>query len=451
MFHDEPTVDALSLMGLEVSAVGNHEFDKGLAELERMQNGGCHPKGGCQGPHRFTGAKFHYLAANVTATATGKTILPPYYIKRFDGIPVAFIGLGLKDTPALVAPAATQGLQFEDEAKAANALVPRLKAQGVEAIVVLVHDGGIPDNNSADYNGCPGLRGTITDVVARLDKAIDVVISGHSHQAYNCVIDGRLVTSAHRYGTMVTEIHLTLDARTRDVTAAKAENLIVRSDTLTKDASETDLIAAYQEKAAPIANHVVGRVGEPLLQSLNGAGESALGDMIADAELAAARKSGAVIGFINAGGIRSPLGREPGDAVTHADIFAVQPFSETLVTLTLTGAQLKSILEEQWTSPVRTAMLEVSRGFSYAWDAKRPPGDRVLADSLMLNGAPIRPEAEYRVALPDFLADGPDSFTTFRDGKDRRPLMSDLDAAEAYLRDNNPLPVPETNRIRRVN
>ena len=380
-------MDALSLMGLEVSAVGNHEFDKGPAELKRMQNGGCHPVDGCQGPHKFTGAKFRYLAANVIEQGTGKTIFPAYTIKRFEGIPVAFIGLTLKDTPALVAPSATEELEFKDEAETVNALVPELKAQGIEAIVVLIHNGGIPEGNSADYNGCPGLRGTITQIVPRLDKAVDVVISGHSHQAYNCMIDGRLVTSAHRYGTVVTEIDLKLDARTHDVVAAKAENLIVRTDMLAKDPETTRLIAAYQEKAAPIANRVVGQVREPLLQTRNDAGESALGDVIADAELAATRDMGTVIGFMNAGGMRSPLGNQPGDAITHADLFAVQPFSETVVTLTLTGAQIGALLEEQWTNPVRVNMLQISRGFSYTWDAARPAGMRVVRDSRSLDAA----------------------------------------------------------------
>src|SRR6267142_676508 len=227
MFHDEPTIEALSMMGLNISSVGNHEFDEGKEELLRMQNGGCHPTDKCQGPHPFLGAKFHYLAASTVDKGTGKVILPPYEIKTFDGIPVAFIGLTLKGTPNLVSPVSVAGLEFKDEADTVNALVPELKARGVEAIVVLIHEGGFP---AGDYNECPGISGPIVDIVRKLDHAVDVVISGHTHQAYVCKIDGRLVTSGDKYGTIVTTIDLKLDPATRDVVSARADNVIVRTN-----------------------------------------------------------------------------------------------------------------------------------------------------------------------------------------------------------------------------
>src|SRR5712671_5608627 len=224
MFHDEPSIESLSMMGLEVASVGNHEFDEGKDELLRMQNGGCHPIDKCLGPHPFLGAKFHYLAASTVEKSTGKTVFPPYEIKQFDGIPVAFIGLTLKGTPDIVSPVGVAGLEFRDEADTVNALVPELKAQGVEAIVVLIHEGGVP---TGDYNECPGISGPIVDIVKKLDHAVDVVISGHTHQAYVCDIDGRLVTSGDKYGTIVTTIDLKLDPATRDVVSAKADNVIV--------------------------------------------------------------------------------------------------------------------------------------------------------------------------------------------------------------------------------
>jgi 5'-nucleotidase len=454
LFHDEPIIESLSLMGLEVSAVGNHEFDKGLAELRRMQDGGCHPVDGCRGPHPFGGAKFRYLAASTFDKATGKTIFPAYYVKRFQGVPVAFVGLTLKNTPALIATSSAQGLEFRDEAETVNALVPELRRQGIEAIIVLIHDGGIPAGNSADYNGCPGLRGDIVNIVPKLDKAVDVVVSGHSHSAYNCVIDGRLVTSAHRYGTLVTRIDLRLDARTHDVTTAKAENLIVRDGSLPKDAEQTALIAAYQERAAPVAGRVVGQVAEPLAVGRNPAGESPLGDFIADGELAATRDAangGAVIGFVNMNGVRFGLGRGPDDPLTYADLFAVNPFSDLLVTLTLTGAEVKSVLEAQWTDSARPLMLQPSDGFSYTWDAARPFGDRVVPGSMTLRGTPIRPDADYRVVVQDFLADGGGGFAVFRGGRDRRPAMADIDATEAYVRAHTPLTPPPSGRISRLN
>src|ERR1700729_3445466 len=283
MFHDEPTIESMSMMGLEIASVGNHEFDEGKDELLRMQNGGCHPVDKCQGPHPFAGAKFHYLAASTFEKSTGKTIFPPYEIRTFEGIPVAFIGLTLKGTPNIVSPPGVAGLEFRDEADTVNALVPELKARGVEAIVVLIHEGGYP---TGDYNECPAISGAIVDIVKKFDKAVDVVISGHTHQAYVCEIDGRLVTSADKYGTVVTAIDLKLDRTTRDVVSAKANNGIVRSNTLPKDAEQTALIAAYDTLAAPIANRRAGSLTATLSRAPNEAGESALGDIVADAQLA---------------------------------------------------------------------------------------------------------------------------------------------------------------------
>src|ERR1700681_3760136 len=286
MFHDEPTVEALSMMGLEVAAVGNHEFDEGKDELLRMQNGGCHPVDQCQGPHPFAGAKFHYLAASTFEKATGKTIFPPYEVKEFEGVPIAFIGLTLRGTADIVSPVGIAGLEFRDEADTVNALVPELKAQGVEAIVVLIHEGGFP---AGDYNECPGISGPIVDIVRKFDKAVDVVISGHTHRAYVCEIDGRLVTSGDKYGTIVTTIDLQLDSVTRDVISAKADNVIVGTGAYGRDAEQTALLASYDKFAAPIANRRAGSITETLSRVPNDAGESVLRDIIADAQLAATR------------------------------------------------------------------------------------------------------------------------------------------------------------------
>ena len=336
MFHDEPTIESLSMMGLALSAVGNHEFDEGKDELLRMQNGGCHPVDKCQGPHPFPGAKFHYLAASTIEKSTGKTVFPPYEIREFDGIPVAFIGLTLKGTPDIISPDSAAGLEFRDEAETVNALVPELKARGVEAIVVLIHEGGLP---TGDYNECPGISGPIVDIVKKFDRAVDVVISGHTHQAYVCEIDGRLVTSGDKYGTLVTAIDLKLDPATRDVISAKADNIIVRTATLARDPEQTALLESYDRVAAPIANRPAGSVTETLSRVPNDAGESPLGDIIADAQLAAtsaAANGGAVIAFTNPGGIRTDIARKEDGAVTYADLFASQPFRNQLVTLTLT-------------------------------------------------------------------------------------------------------------------
>src|ERR1700687_4671243 len=255
MFHDEPTIESLSMMGLEVASVGNHEFDEGRDELLRMQNGGCHPVDKCQGPHPFPGAKFRYLAASTIEKKTGKTVFPPYEIREFDGIPIAFIGLTLKGTPDIISPVSAAGLEFKDEADTVNALVPELKARGAEAIVVLIHEGGYP---TGDYNECPEISGPIVEIVKKFDRAVDVVIPAHTHQAYVCEIDGRLVTSGDKYGTLVTAIDLKLDPNSRDVISAKADNTIVRTATLAKDAAQTALLESYDKVAAPIANRPAG-------------------------------------------------------------------------------------------------------------------------------------------------------------------------------------------------
>lgn len=451
MFHDEPSIEALSMMGLAISSVGNHEFDEGKTELLRMQNGGCHPVDGCQGPHPFTGAKFHYLAASTIETATGKSVLPPYEIREFEGIPVAFIGLTLKETAGIVSPSGIAGLEFRDEAETVNALVPQLKARGVEAIVVLIHQGGEP---SGDYNECPAITGPIVDIVKKFDRAVDVVVSGHTHRAYVCDIDGRLVTSGDKYGTLVTAIDLKLDPATHDIVSAKGENVIVANASLAKDPEQTALIEAYDKLSAPIANRPAGSVTQTLSRVPNEAGESALGDVIADAQLFATRdaKDGAaVIALTNPGGIRTDIVPKENGAITFGDVFASQPFRNRLVTMTLTGSQLKDMLEQQWLDPKRPRILQVSNGFSYAWDATKPFGERVIPEKMTLSGRPIEAGSGYRITLNDYLAVGGDGFTVAKQGTAPQYGGYDADALFAFFRAHGPIgPLPPT-RILRVN
>jgi len=451
MFHDEPSIESLSMMGLELASVGNHEFDEGKDELLRMQNGGCHAIDKCQGPHPFAGAKFHYLAASTFDQKTGKTIFPAYEIREFQGVPVAFIGLTLKGTPGIVSPEGVAGLEFSDEADTVNALVPELKARGVQAIVVLIHEGGFP---TGDYNECPGISGPIVDIVKKLDRAVDVVISGHTHRAYVCEIDGRLVTSGDKFGTLVTAIDLKLDPATRDVISARADNIIVRTGTYARASEQTALLEAYDKLAAPIANRPAGAITETLSRVPKETGESPLGDIIADAQLAAtnAEATGAaVIALTNPGGIRTDISKREDGAVTYADLFASQPFRNQLVTLTLSGLQIKNALEQQWLDPRRPRILQVSKGFKYAWDGSRPYGERVIADRMMLNGQHIDPASSYRVTVNNYLAVGGDGFTALKEGTARRFGIYDVDALYAYFQANSPIPPVTTDRIARVN
>ena len=449
LFRDEPTVESLSLMGLELAAVGNHEFDKGADELLRLQRGGCHPQDGCRGPRPFAGAGFQYLAASTIVRETGQTLLPAYRIKRFAGIPVAFVGLTLQGTPGLVMPSGVRGLRFDDEVRTVNRLVPELRAQGVEAIVVLIHEGGLPAGT--DPNGCDGISGAIVDIVRRLDRAVDVVISGHTHRAYNCRIDGRLVTSGHAHGTMLTQIDLVLDPSTGDVRQARADNVVVDPRRFSRDPAQTELIAAYETLAAPLAQRVVGRLTHALSRNANAAGESPLGQVIADAQLHATRAAGAQVALTNPGGIRRGLGQPSDGRLRFEDLFAAQPFGNQLVTMTLSGAQLLQLLERQWRGqPEGGRVLQVSQGFGYRWDASRPPGQRVVPGSLRLDGRALGPDDEVRVTVNSFMADGGDGFSLLRQGRDRVTGVTDVEALEAWFRDRDVAPGRQ-ERIRRVN
>jgi 5'-nucleotidase len=451
MFHDEPTIESLSMMGLALAAVGNHEFDEGKDELLRMQNGGCHPLDHCKGPHPFAGAGFHYLAASTVEKSTGKTVFPAYEIREFDGIPVAFIGLTLKGTATIVSPPGVAGLEFRDEAEAVNALVPELRARGIEAIVVLIHEGGYP---TGDYNECPEISGAIVDIVRKFDRAIDVVISGHTHQPYVCEIDGRLVTSGDKYGTIVTTIDLKLDRTTRDIVSAKADNVIVRMGAYAKDPEQTALLDAYDKLAAPLANRRAGAVTVALSHAPNNAGESQLGDLIADAQLAATQdvaKGGAMIALTNPGGIRTDVAGKEDGTVTYADLFASQPFRNQLVTMTLTGMQIKNVLEQQWRDPKLPRILQVSHGFGYRWDATKAYGEHVLADSMALNGKPIDPAMSYRVTVNNYLSVGGDGFSILKEGTAPLVGVYDVDALYGYFQANSPISPATGARIIRAN
>jgi 5'-nucleotidase len=433
LFLDEPTVTALGDAGLEFSAPGNHEFDRGRDELQRLVTGGCHPKEGCfAGP--YAGARFGYLAANVFDTATGRTLFPPYAIRLYDGVPVAFVGAVLRSTPTVVDRRGIRGLAFRDEAASVNAVLPELRRQGVEAIVLLLHEGGVA-KGGFDDPACPGFEGAVLDILKRLDPAVDVVVSGHTHQVYRCRVDGRLVTSAGSYGRVVTTIDLAIDRATRDVVAADARNHVVATERFPADAA----IAAHVERFAALAEarsgRVVGTVRGEFTPVANAAGESNLGELVAEAQLAAMREAaGAQVAFTNPGGLRAPLApRRPDGGVTYGDLFSVQPFGNTLVAVTLTGTQLLRLLEQQWRqAPDRTRILPVA-GLTYTWDGARPLGSRVVPESVRIGGEPWVAERDYRVAVNSFLYGGGDGFTVFGEGRDPAGGPGDVEALERFI------------------
>ena len=464
LFHDEPTIEAMNSIGLDLNAVGNHEFDEGATELMRMQNGGCHPTDGCLDGDGFGGADFRFLAANVVNEATGKTIFAPYVIKEFSGAKVAFIGMTLEGTPLIVSPSGVAGLEFRDEADTVNALVPELRRRGVEAIVVLVHEGGLPA--ALDINGCNGVSGPIVDIVNRLDDEVDLVVSGHTHQPYSCVIDGKPVTSAYSFGRVITDIDMKVDRAKKDVTSITINNRIVTRD-VALDGAITSLIARYNAVAAPIANRPIGNITADLTTTFDDSRESLMGNVIADAQLAATAAPGlgdAVMAFMNPGGVRGPLtylsspAGEGDGVVTYGESFTVQPFGNSLVTMSLTGAQIEQMLERQFCGPLNdgtnTKVLLPSAGFHYVYDTSEAAAldadclrDVVNPASMTLNLSPILAGTTYRVTVNSFLADGGDSFSVLLGGTDRLGGAVDTDALEAYLSAFGPVSPPALNRI----
>jgi 5'-nucleotidase len=472
-FHDEPTILALNEMGVSVATVGNHEFDEGKAELLRMQYGGCRADDGCYDPaHPFPGASFQYLAANVINDQTHLPLLPPFWIKNIGGAYVGFIGVTLQGTPDIVTASGVAGLTFKGEVQTINFYARILTLLGVNAIVALVHQGGFPTSSAYNYdcdaNGPgSGLTGDIVPIAQQIDPAVDVIVSGHTHTSYVCDIPDpsgqpRLVTSAASFGRLFTDFEGTYDKRTHDFVRSSltAHNVVV-TRTIPKDPAITALLTTYHTLLGPIANRVVGHIAGDILGRGATTPEEPLGDVIADSQLEAtapADLGGAVVAFMNPGGIRADLtyaqsGTEGDGAVTYSEAFTVQPFNNLVETVSLTGAQILTLLQEQYTGANATSpkVLQVSAGFAYTLDLTRTGADRIVASSVTLNGVPLDLSATYRVTVNNFLAGGGDGFGILTSGTD--PLIGavDIDAFVAYLTAHSsatsPLPVPPANRI----
>jgi len=477
LFHDEPTIESLNSLGMDVSGVGNHEFDEGVTELLRMQNGGCGPVDSCQALE-FEGAEFQYLAANVFYMGTDETILPPYKIETVDGKKIAFIGLTLEGTPTIVTPSAVAGLEFKPEVATVNALVQTLASQQkVKAFVVLLHQGGSqtipapvfpgPENQPdawMDVNKCVNFNGPeITSIANGLDDRIKVVVSAHTHQPYVCTIDGKLVTSAASFGRVVTSIDLELNPA-GVVTQASAVNHIVTQD-VAPDPETSAILKTYEDLSAPLANRIVGSITGDILSARgtpngqNAAGEQPMGDVIADAMLertAPADFGGAVAAFMNSGGVRASLlfaksGIETVDGqVTYAEAFTVQPFGNTLVVKTCTGQQLYDVLNQQFNNPAvgSNRIMLPSANVDYHWTTAGGTPHVVDGTLSFDDGATfVNKAASYRVVMNNFMADGGDGYTVFRACTDPLGGDVDLDAFTAYLDAHKPVAPPALDRI----
>ncbi|PGH49189.1 bifunctional UDP-sugar hydrolase/5'-nucleotidase [Streptomyces sp. Ru87] len=473
LFHDEPTIEAMNKLGLDVSGVGNHEFDEGRTELQRLQEGGCHPEDGCAEEGRvFEGADFPYLAANVTDEKTGEPILAPYTIWERKGVRIGFIGVTLEGTANIVSAEGIKGLEFHDEAETVNKYAEELERKGVKSVVALIHEGGEPASKAYNYD-CDspgpgdGVSGPIAEIARNITPRVDALVTGHTHQAYACTIpdpagNPRTVTSASSFGRLYTDTTLTYDRRTKDIvrTGVESANHIVRRDQ-PKAADMTSLVERWNELAAPIANRPIGHITADIPGRGAGTYESPLGDVISDAQLAAMApedKGGAEIALMNPGGIRADLthaasGGEGDGVVTYGEAFTVQPFTNMMTAVDLTGEQLITALQQQvsGSNEASPKILQVSEGLTYTLDLTKSGADRIVTDSVRLNGEPIDPQRSYRVAMNEFLSGGGDGFAVFKEGGDKLVGGSDLEAFEAYLAEHAtedaPLAPPAADRI----
>lgn len=454
LFKEQPTVEAMNLLGLELNAVGNHEFDKGYYELLRLQRGDCDNRDDCIRSGKFAGANFKFLAANVVVASTQKTLFPAYEIRNFAGVKIAFVGVVVQAVDKLVMAQSIEGLQFLDEADAVNALIPTLTAQGVHTVVVMIHEGGL---TTGGRNECRGISGPIVDIARRMSDHVGVILSGHTHQAYNCAIGNKLVTSAASNGRLITEIFLELNPRDGRLISARADNLIVTRD-VAKDEDQTRLIQHYKTMAAPIANNVIGSITRNISRQENAVGESAMGQIIADAQLAATAHSdvdGALVAFTNPGSIRTDLSyvsssANEGDGnVTFAEAFAVQPFGNMLITMSLSGQQIVDVLEQQFAGCGfhTTRILQISQSFRYTYRSTAAPCEKIIKESITINNQPLDLHKKYRVTVNSFLADGGDYFSVFKEGRDRTMSISDLDALKLYFTKRRQLSPIEEPRI----
>ncbi len=461
LFHDEPSVETLNAMKLDVSSVGNHEFDEGTDELLRMQKGGCHPVDGCYFPtDPYGGADFQWLAANVVKKSNGKTLLPGTSIKKIDGMKVGFIGMTLEGTPTLVDPAGVASVDFKDEVETANQQARLLRKKGVKSIVVLLHEGGL---QSGTYDGCVGISDPIKTIAETMSPEIDMLITGHTHQPYICTIPDpaghpRLVTSAASYGQVVTDTDLVIDRRTGDVDRARttARNVLVDRGAYAKDPAQTAIIAKWNTLAGDLGQRVVGSNTEDITGDSNTCRctETPMGDLLADAILwgtQAPANGGAQISFMNIGGVRAsllvaPKYAEGSGEITYKEAYDVAPFGNLLVSMDLTGQQVKDILEQQYIAGRPGGRdylaLGVSDGFAYTWDDSRPQGDKVIASSMTLDGAPMSLTATYRVSTLNFLGNGGDSFTGFTAGANVLGGAEDLANLVAFFEANPGLTAP---------
>ncbi|MEW1844520.1 bifunctional metallophosphatase/5'-nucleotidase [Nonomuraea angiospora] len=485
-YHDEPSVEFMGKLGLKVAAVGNHEFDEGYTELRRIMKGGCHPVDGCSPAGPWKGAQFDYVGANVlfknrnektdalaalggsnsaqvkqVLSDWGVPALPPVSIKWMNGVPIGFIGLVTQTTPNIVTAEGIKDLKFVDEVKAANVASKLLKLVGVKAQVVLVHEGD-QVNAGQSPDACSAVPGAGNRIATQVDPEIDVVLSGHSHQAYLCKVkdpagNDRVYSQGGSFGRVITQVDLNVNVKTRDIDRASvvADNHVV-TRTVTPDAEISAFVQSWKDRVAPVANKPVGKITADITNTAAPSGESALGDLIADGQLAATKTGGnAQIALMNPGGVRASLtyttspANEGDGVVTYGEAFTVQPFNNLMQVVTLTGAQLKTVLEQQFTGGPNnqpfTKILQPSSNLTYTYSRSAAWGSKV--SDIKIDGVPVTDTQSIRVAANNFLVGGGDAFAAFKDGTDLWSGPLDIDAFVEQLGRDNPIAPPATNRI----
>lgn len=452
LFHDEPTVDLLNEMGVDAASIGTHELDEGFGELRRLQDGGCHPVDGCQFEADFTGAQFPLLAANMTFS-DGTPATLPYSVNYVDGVPVGVIGVMPSDAPSKVSVDGVAGLQFGDEIDAIDRTADSLDFLGVRAIVVLLHRGD--EQATGGPNACEVGDSPARDIATRATPKVDAIFTADSHTQYNCTVDDpagnpRPMMQAASHGRIVSVVDMSLDRATGEVDREQTQafNQIVTHD-ITPDPRVAELVDRASTQSGEVAQRPVGAVTADITREPGTGGESPLGDLIADAQLEAARGRGAQIALTNPGGVRADLLAGDDDTVTFGDAYQVQPFANSLQVRTLTGAQLKEVLEQQFQPRDDGSVLELilapSATLTYRIDRRSPLGSRIA--DIRVDGGPVDPDGLYRVAVNKFLADGGDGFTVLRDGTEPASAGTDLDALTAYLESHSPVAPPAPGRI----
>ncbi|TJY40990.1 bifunctional 2',3'-cyclic-nucleotide 2'-phosphodiesterase/3'-nucleotidase [Cohnella pontilimi] len=433
LLQEEPTIEFLNRLGFDVGTVGNHEFDKGAAEALRLIHGGKNPKTGVH----FEGAKFPYTVANVV-DEKGKTLLDPYVVKEVGGVKIGFIGVITNITPQIVSAAGIQGLTFVDQADAVNKAVAELKKKGIRSIVILAHD---PFEGSSDNP-----TGEVVDLANQVDPEVDVIFAGHNHGMVNKDINGKLVIEAYSYGTAFSDVDLVIDRATHDIVAKKGEVVDVKQEGVTPDAAITAMVKQYVDKVAPIMNVQVGKADADITRKTTAAGESALGNLIADGMRETMKTDFA---FMNSGGIRNDL---LAGEVTWGDLFSIQPFGNVLTKMTLTGAQMKELLEQQWPASGGSKIGQVS-GFTYSYDDSKTVGQRVI-EIKKADGTKLVDTDTYTIVVNDFMANGGDGYTVLKIGTNRIGGPVDLDATIDYVKakfGSNAITAKTEGRITKVN